>query len=246
MHVSGFCLFAALLASPSDVRVYAAASLSDALTEALVLFQEAHPGARVLPNFGGSSDLARQIIAGAPADLFFSADEAQMDRVSKEGLLEEDSRRDVLSNQLVIVTSRSGTVSVKGPEDLARLRGRIAMADPEAVPAGVYARMYLSKLGLWEEVRSKVVPTLDVRAALAAVASGNVEAGIVYRTDAPIESRVQVAFEVPIDAGPRVIYPLSILRGRGSDDTRALARFLTSAPAGAVFGRHGFVVLEER
>lgn len=228
------------------VRIYAAASLTDALVDVVELFHEEHPGVSVLPNFGGSNDLARQIVAGAPADLFFSADEAQMDRLSKEGLLEAGSRRDLLSNRLVIVAHASATFPVKGPEDLPRLPGRIAMADPEAVPAGVYARNYLAELGLWEAVRSKVVPTLDVRAALAAVASGNVEAGIVYRTDVPMEPRVRVVYEVPAGAGPAIVYPLGIVRGRGGADALALAAFLASQRAGAVFERHGFVVLEER
>ena len=233
----------ALAAALSTVRVFAAASLTDSLGEIIDLFEASHEGVRVVPQFGASNDLARQILAGAPAHLFFSADERQMDRAMAGGSIEEGSRRDLLSNQLVVVEARAAGEPIRSPRDLER-GGRIALADPEAVPAGVYARQYLEKLGLWDRVRSRVVPTLDVRAALAAVASGNVDAGFVYRTDAILEPRVRVAFEVPRDEGPRIVYPLALVRG-GSEEARALFRFLVSPQATAVFERYGFVVLRE-
>lgn len=233
----------ALAAALSTVRVFAAASLTDSLGEIIDLFEASHEGVRVVPQFGASNDLARQILAGAPAHLFFSADERQMDRAMAGGSIEEGSRRDLLSNHLVIVEGRASGEPIRSPRDLER-GGRIALADPEAVPAGVYARQYLEKLGLWDRVRSRVVPTLDVRAALAAVASGNVDAGFVYRTDAILEPRVRVAFEVPRDEGPRIVYPLALVRG-GSEEARALFRFLVSPQATAVFERYGFVVLRE-
>ncbi|HEY7699609.1 MAG TPA: molybdate ABC transporter substrate-binding protein [Vicinamibacteria bacterium] len=226
----------------TTVRVFAAASLADSLAEVLEHFEASHPGIRVVPQFGASNDLARQILAGAPAHLFLSADERQMDRAAADGWIEDGWRRDLLSNQLVIVEGRAAPSRIRGPQDLERV-DRIALGDPEAVPAGVYARQYLEKLGLWERLRSRVVPTLDVRAALAAVASGNVDAGFVYRTDASLEGRVRVAFEVPREEGPPIAYPLALARG-GSDEARALYRFLGSAEASAVFERHGFIVLE--
>jgi molybdate transport system substrate-binding protein len=233
----------ALAAALSTVRVFAAASLTDSLGEIIDLFEASHEGVRVVPQFGASNDLARQILAGAPAHLFFSADERQMDRAMAGGSIEEGSRRDLLSNQLVVVEARAAGEPIRSPRDLERGL-RIALADPEAVPAGVYARQYLEKLGLWDRVRARVVPTLDVRAALAAVASGNVDAGFVYRTDAILEPRVRVAFEVPRDEGPRIVYPLALVRG-GSEEARALFRFLVSPEAAAVFERYGFVVLRE-
>jgi molybdate transport system substrate-binding protein len=242
---AGFSLF--FTASPgarereTTVRVFAAASLTDSLSEVLSLFEASRPGIRVVPQFGASNDLARQILAGAPAHVFLSADERQMDRVAAAGWIEDGWRRDLLSNQLVVVEARAGPSRIRGPQDLERVE-RIALGDPEAVPAGVYARQYLEKLGLWERLRSRVVPTLDVRAARAAVASGNVDAGFVYRTDASLEGRVRVAFEVPREEGPPIAYPLALMRG-GSDEARALYRFLGSTEARAVFERHGFVVL---
>lgn len=233
----GSLLFAgSALAEP--VRLFAAASLTDAVGEAVARFESEHPGIEVVVQLGGSSDLARQILAGAPADLFFSADEAQMNR------LRVAMRDDLLSNQLVVVTERERARPLRGPEELESL-GRIAMADPEAVPAGVYARRYLEGRGLWSSLREKIVPTLDVRGALAAVASGNVDGGFVYRTDAAIEDRVAVVYEVPRAEGPEILYPLAILEGRARPETRALFDFLRSEPAADLFRSYGFVVLDE-
>ena len=224
------------------IRVFAATSLTDALATAIAYFDEAHPSSRVVPQFGASSDLARQIIAGAPADLFFSADQRQLDRVSREGLIQKGARTDVLSNELVIVRHREEPGTVDGPADFEAL-GRIAMADPQVVPAGVYARLYLESLGLWVRLKHKVIPTLDVRGALAAVASGNVDAGFVYRTDAAIEDRVKIVYAVPREEGPRILYTLGIIEGRSRREVRALYDYLRSAEAGEVFARFGFVSL---
>jgi molybdate transport system substrate-binding protein len=226
----------------AEVRIFAAASLTDALSEVAALFEVAHPGARVVPQFGGSSDLARQILAGAPADLFFSADEKQMDRVAEAGLLDGSSRRDLLSNELVIVAARESRALVRAPDDLLHL-DRVAMADPESVPAGVYSKRYLEERGLWKDLARKVVPTLDVRGALAAVASGNVDAGFVYRTDASIEPRVRVAYEIPRDEGPEILYPVGVMRQSTSEAAPALLRFLETAEAKRVFEKFGFIVL---
>jgi molybdate transport system substrate-binding protein len=222
-------------------RIFAAASLTDALGEVVTSFEQARPGVKVTYQFGGSSDLARQILAGAPADLFFSADTRQMDRVSRAGLVERESN--VLSNQLVIVRhrSQSHTVKIDGPKALEQF-DRIALADPEAVPAGVYARQYLESEGLWPRLRLKVVPTLDVRGALAAVASGNVDVGFVYRTDTSLEPRVEIVYAIPREAGPTITYRLGLLQGAG-DAARSLFEYIRSDAARVVFERIGFVFL---
>jgi len=228
-------------ARADEVTVFAAASLADVLGEIGKAFAAAS-GHHVAFNFGGSNDLARQIEAGAPADLFFSADRAQVDRLVEAGLVRPDQRRDVLSNQLVVIVPASSTERLSGPADLAKLP-RLALADPEAVPAGVYARTYLESVGLWAALRDRVVPTLDVRAALAAVESENVPAGIVYRTDAALSRRVRVAFEVPRASGPRIVYVLAPLGAAPRPAARALLAELLSARAARVYERHGFVVL---
>ena len=224
------------------IRVFAAASLTDALAAALADFDMAHPSSRVVPQFGASSDLARQILAGAPADLFFSADQRQLDRVATEGLIQKGARANVLSNELVVVRHREEPDTVDGPADLDAL-DRIAIADPQVVPAGVYARLYLESKGLWVPLQGKVVPTLDVRGALAAVASGNVDAGIVYRTDAAIEDRVKIVYTIPREEGPRILYSLAIIKGHNRREVRALYEYLMSAAAGEVFTEFGFVFL---
>ena len=227
----------------APIRIFAAASLTDAVSAVIADFEKAHTSSRVVPQFGGSSDLARQILAGAPADLFFSADRRQLDRLAREGIIINEGRADVLSNELVVVRHRDQPDTVDEPGDLEAL-GRIAMADPEAVPAGVYARQYLESQGLWSRLRRKVVPTLDVRGALAAVASGNIDAGLVYRTDAAIEDRVKIVYTVAREEGPPIVYALGIIEARQRQDVRTLYNYLRSEAAGKVFTRFGFVFLE--
>jgi molybdate transport system substrate-binding protein len=229
------------VAGADEVAVFAAASLTDVLGEAAKGF-ESSTGHKVTFNFGGSNDLARQIKAGAPAELFFSADKAQMDEVARAGHVGGLADRiDVLSNVLVVVVPAASAPRVAAPADLAAL-GRIALANPEAVPAGVYARRYLTSEGVWEAVKDKVVPTLDVRAALAAVEAEHADAAIVYRTDAARSKRVRVAYEVPREKGPRIVYPLALLTG--AKPAAALFRdYLVSDAARALYETHGFAVI---
>jgi molybdate transport system substrate-binding protein len=233
-------LLGPVVAGADEITVYAAASLTDVLQEAAKSFEAAGPH-RVVFNFGGSNDLARQIKAGAPADLFFSADKAQMDEVERDGRVGPGDRVDVLSNVLVVVVPAAAAAKVAGPADLKSF-GRIALANPEAVPAGVYARTYLQAESVWDAVKDKVIPTLDVRAALAAVEAEHADAAIVYRTDAARSKRVRIALEVPRDKGPRIVYPLALLTG--AKKAAALFRHdLVSDDARARYEKHGFAVI---
>jgi molybdate transport system substrate-binding protein len=241
-------IVAALLAlawpvAAEEVVVYAAASLTECLKEVAQGFEKS-TGHTVVFNLGGSNDLARQIKAGAPADVFFSADKAQMDGLEAAGLVRAVDRVDVLSNVLVVVVPATSAARLNGASDLASV-GRLALADPQAVPAGVYARTWLESARFWDQVKDKIIPTLNVRAALSAVESENADAGIVYRTDAATSKRVKVAFEVPREQGPAVVYPMAPLKGSTKAATAALTRYLTSAAARAVYARYGFVVLGE-
>ena len=182
-------------AAADELNLFAAASLTEAVKEVAGGFEKA-TGHTVVFNFGGSNDLARQIKAGAPADVFFSADVAQMDGLVAAGLVRAQDRVDVLSNVLVVVVPAGSGTRVGSPADLVPLR-RLALADPQAVPAGVYARQWLESAGVWAKVADKVVPALNVRAALSAVEAGNVDAGIVYKTDAAVSKRVEIAFDRP-------------------------------------------------
>jgi molybdate transport system substrate-binding protein len=229
-------------ATAEEVTVFAAASLTDCLKELATTFEQ-NTGHKVVFNLGGSNDLARQIKAGAPADIFFSADKPQMDGLEAAGLVKAQDRIDVLSNVLVIVIPVASTVRLSAPAELSSL-GKLALADPQAVPAGVYARTWLESVGLWEKIKDKVVPTLNVRAALAAVESENADAGIVYRTDAAISKRVKIAFEVPKEQGPAIVYPLARLADSKKPATADLIRYLTSPAARDVYARYGFLVLK--
>jgi molybdate transport system substrate-binding protein len=228
-----------------DVLVSAAASLTDALTAIARAYEHA-TGVHVVTNFGSSSALARQIMNGAPVDAFLSADEAQMDAVGKGGLLAPGARVDLLRNQLVIVMP-AGSHPITSPRDLTAASVRhIALADPAAVPAGVYARRYLESLGLWSAIAPKVVPTLDVRAALAAVDGGNADAAFVYRTDAAIARHATVVFSVPVAQGPRIVYPVAIVKSAPHGDAaRQFLTYLRGPDARAVFERFGFVAADD-
>jgi len=224
--------------------VFAAASLADALG-AIGKDFEARTGTRVVLSLGGSNDLARQIRAGAPAEVFVSASAERMDEVQAAGFVRPGDRVDLLSNRLVVVVPAASTAPLATPEDLTSVR-RLALADPQAVPAGIYARQWLEKRGLWDRLRERVVPALDVRAALAAVESGNADAGVVYETDARISKRVRVALQVPEAEAPRIVYPAALLATANGPAPRAFFEHLRSAEARAVFERLGFEFLPGR
>jgi molybdate transport system substrate-binding protein len=227
-----------------DVVVFAAASLTDALSEIGAAFEARGEGHPVF-SFAGSNDLARQIRAGAPADVFISASVERMAELEGAGLVRAADRVDLLSNRLVVVEAKGAPERIRVPGDLRGVK-RLALGDPEAVPAGIYARQWLTARGLWDGVKEKVVPTLDVRAALAAVASGAADAGIVYRTDAAISPRVRVALEVPADEGPRIVYAAALVARARGPAPRAFFRFLRSPEARRAFEEQGFSVLPVR
>jgi molybdate transport system substrate-binding protein len=231
-------------AAGDEVVVFAAASLADALREIGKIF-EAQTGHHIVLSFAGSNDLARQIRAGAPAEVFVSASVERMDEVERAGLVRAGERFDLLSNGLVVVAPAAAPRATMPAEGLIDVRS-LALGDPEAVPAGIYARRWLEKRGLWDRVRDRVVPTLDVRAALAAVESGNADAGIVYRTDAAISKRVRVVLEVRGEEAPRIVYPAALLTASRGPAARAFYERLRSPAAREVFERLGFEFLPGR
>lgn len=225
-----------------EVLVFAAASTVDVLPPIAEAFTK-ETGHVVRFSFAGSSTLARQILAGAPADLFLSADEGHMDLVARVGRLREGTRRDLLTNELVVVVPADSKLTVGKADDLLAVK-RLALADPTAVPAGIYAAAWLEKRGVWSRLAPRILPTLDVRAALAAVAAEAADAGLVYRTDAAAPSlarKIRVAYAVPASETPRIAYPIAALAGgRSPAAALAFARFLAGASARAVFERAGF------
>lgn len=240
------CLGLGLFASPAgaaEIRVSAAASLTEALQEASATWI-AQGGEPIAFNFGASSLLARQIEEGAPADLFFSADEAKMDGLAAKELIDRKTRRSLLSNSLVLVVAKERGASVASPEDLLKPGIRaIALAETRSVPAGIYAREYLTRKGLWDRLSGRVVPMENVRAALAAVEAGNADVAIVYRTDALISKKVVVACEVPVSEGPKISYPAAVLTAaKNARGARGFLAFLESPAGTALFRRYGFLV----
>ncbi|HXT39149.1 MAG TPA: molybdate ABC transporter substrate-binding protein [Candidatus Angelobacter sp.] len=229
----------------AEVTVFAAASLTDSL-KAIAAVYEKRSGDKVVFSFGASSTLARQIEEGAPADIFFSADEAKMDGLEKKGLILKGTRRSRLSNSLVIVVAAEGGATIEGPKDLATDKiKRLALAEPKTVPAGIYAKEYLQKQNLWPAVETKVVPTENVRGALAAVEAGNVEAGIVYKTDAAISKKVKVACEIPVKDGPAISYPVAVVKeSRQLAAAKKFLQYLNSKDAAKIFRKSGFIVRE--
>jgi molybdate transport system substrate-binding protein len=239
-------LLALTLPAPAaEVTVFAAASLTDVLKTIAAGYERGSTD-KIVFNFGASSLLARQIQEGAPADIFFSADEAKMNALAKQGLVLEGTRKSLLSNTLVIVVAADSTLPITGPQDLAAPPIKhLALADPQAVPAGIYAKEFLQKRRLWAAIKDKVVPTQNVRAALAEVESGNVEAGIVYQTDAAISKQVKVAYRVPVKEGPPISYPVAIIKGSSHiPAARPFLAYLESRAAARVFLAYGFVVLK--
>ncbi len=228
--------------SGAEVTVFAAASLTDSLRELKATYEK-QTGDKIVLNLGASSTLARQIEEGAPADIFFSADEAKMDRLDHQGLLVKGTRRDRLGNSLVVIVAAQDGAPVQSPQDLVKPEvKRLALGDPKAVPVGIYAREYLEQLGLWRDVATKVVPTENVRAALAAVEAGDAEASIVYKTDAMISKKVRVVYEVPPVAGPKISYPVALLKdARSPAAAGRFLEFLGSDQAGDVIVKYGFL-----
>ena len=243
------CLLALFLLIPclahaESLTVFAAASLTDALKDVAAVWQgEGHVPPRF--SFGASSTLARQIEQGAPVNVFASADEQWMDYLVKRDLLAADTRRDLLSNQLVLIVpaDRPRRVAIGRGFDLAGLLGpdgRLATGDPAHVPVGVYARQALEKLGVWDSVQSRVAPTADVRGALLLVERDEAPAGIVYATDAAVSPHVMIAGTFPESSHDPITYPFAVVRSGDTPDSRALLAFLAGPQAHAIFVKRGF------
>ncbi|MGZ3699882.1 MAG: molybdate ABC transporter substrate-binding protein [Bdellovibrionota bacterium] len=234
-------LLIAVHSGAATIRVSAAASLTDVLQEVARGYQTA-TGDHLVFNFGSSGALARQIIEGAPVDVFLSADERQMDRVAGKGFVIASTRRSILSNTLVVIVPRESTSPLKEPKDLTSDDvARIAIGDPETVPAGDYARAYLRRAGVWSNITKKLIPVENVRASLAAVEAENVDCGIVYKSDALISKLVKVAFE--LRGTPEISYPGAVI---ATSPNRAAAQrfldYLGSPPSRTRFEKYGFIV----
>ena len=227
--------------------VLAAASLQEALTETADAFARArHP--RPVLAFAASSALARQVQAGAPADMFVSADEQWMDALASKRLIVAASRRDLASNALVLIEPASARMRLVIARGFALARalgsGRLALADPAAVPAGIYARAALTSLGVWPSVAGRVAAAENVRAAMALVERGQAPLGVVYATDAMASAKVRVVARFPASSHPRIAYPVALIapiNGRvANPEAELFRRFLLGRDGQAILRRHGF------
>jgi molybdate transport system substrate-binding protein len=235
--------------APAPVQVYAAASTTDALNDALRGLAD-QGGPEAVAVVGSSSTLARQIEHGAPAQLYLSANPAWMDHLADRGALEPGSRVDLLTNRLVLVAPTAdadaldgGTIDLSDPGALLAALGpdgRLAVGDPAHVPAGQYAQAALTSIGAWAAVEPRLVPTADVRAALAFVERGEAPLGVVYATDAAASEGVVVVATFPAGSHPPVTCPLALVAGHADPAARATHAFLQSDAARARFEAHGF------
>jgi molybdate transport system substrate-binding protein len=225
------------------IYVYAASSLQDAIKGVNQEFQR-ETGIKVILNTGSSGKLSMQIEAGGRCDVFLSAGEQEMDRLAALDLVRVETRKTLLSNQLVVIVAKGEGVQVSAPADLAGdAITRLSIANPESVPAGRYAKAWLESAGLWDRVSARILPGIDVRAALSQVEFGAAEAGIVYRTDAAISDKVEIAYAVPLEEGPKVTYPAAAMVDRPrSEQSQRYLDFLRGAAAREIFTKNGFLV----
>lgn len=233
---------------PERIHFYAAAGLSEAVVEIAAAWEADGGTPPVLPVFASSSTLARKIREGAPAQLFLSGNAQWLDYLVKEtARVRSDSRLDLLSNQLVLVVPPGNPANIQAPADLTKKLHGIAIGDPDEVAAGGYAVAWLKAAGIWHQVKRELRPSKDVREALAHVEEGDVDAGIVYLTDATVGD-VEVVAQLDSRLGPPIRFPLALLDPPGKDETLAPAavsfyRYLTSPHAAAIFRKHGFLTL---
>lgn len=238
----GLLSLAAPIRAEEPVTVFAAASTITALEEAAERYAaDGHPAPRLV--FASSGILARQIDNGAPADLFLSANRRWMEWLARRGMIEGRSV-DLLKNRLVLIQPYDAPGSLKLDSSLTqRLTGhRLALGDPDHVPAGIYAKAALESMGLWMDIEDRVVRLPNVRAALLLVERGEAMAGIVYATDAAISAHVRIADTVPAGSHPPIVYPAAVVSGNGRGRGQAFLDFLQTRRALAVFERHGFAV----
>lgn len=228
----------------TDLNVFAAASLSNALQEIEQLYETSRPDVNIINRFDASGVLAQQILQGAPADVFFSASTTEVQRLESANLLLPGTTRNLLTNRLAIITPINSPLSLSSVQDLTSSQvRRLAIGQPGTVPAGQYAQELLNNSGLLDQLQPKLVFGENVRNVLSLVETGNADAGIVYLTDALQSSQVRVANIPPTNAYSPIVYPVTVLQRTQNPATAIdFTNFLSSAPATSVFERFGFTV----
>ncbi|HSW11829.1 MAG TPA: molybdate ABC transporter substrate-binding protein [Solimonas sp.] len=244
--LSLFLLLCSFAAVAEPARVYAAASLTNAVTDIGAAWQKAGHEKPLLV-FGASSALAKQVEAGAPADLFISADLSWMDYVEQRGRIVTGSRSSLLGNTLVLIAPKGRAIAVKTEPgfDLAgAFKGKLCTGEPGVVPVGTYARQALESLGWWNALSSRMVGTDDVRTALAFVERGECPLGIVYATDAAISTKVEIVERFPEGSHKPIVYPVALVKGARAEGSEFLLYVRHSPEAAAIFRKYGFDLLK--
>jgi molybdate transport system substrate-binding protein len=222
-----------------ELTVSAAASLQNALQELQKEYEARHPNVKLLFNFGGSGTLQRQLEQGAPADLFFSADESKFNMLVNQGIIDKKHHAALLKNELVLIVPKSAD-SPASFEELTEVK-QLALGAPEFVPAGKYAKETLMSMQIWDEISSKVIPAKDVRQVLSYVETKNVDAGIVYKTDALASHKVKAVATADSNFHSPIVYPLGVVKTANHlEEATKFYDFLLSAKSKKVFEKYGF------
>ena len=229
---------------PVELNISAAVSMKDALAEIQTNYQKKAPHVKLVYNLGASGSLQKQIEQGATADIFISAAPKQMNELAAKNLVINATRKNLLENKLVLIVPKDSTLSISKLEDLQNdAVKQISIGETKVVPAGQYAEQALKNLGVWEKIQSKIVFAKDVRTVLTYVDTGNVDAGLVYKTDAAVSKKVKILATAPDGSHAPIIYPAAVLTG--TKNQKAAEEFLSylAGPEGkSVFEKHGFVM----
>ncbi len=244
LSLAGIALFASAIAN-ADITVFAASSMTNALQTAKQAFQKTHPDTNIQLAFAASSKLARQIENGAPANLYVSANQKWMDYLAQKDLLAANSRVDIARNTLVLIVpkdSKLTKVNLRAPQWTSYLGdGRLAIGEPNAVPAGRYAKQSLTSIHAWHLVEKKLAPAANVRVALSYVERGETPMGIVYSTDAKLTPKVRVLAEFPQSSYEPITYPAALIKGQDNQESREFLAFLQSSEGQKIFAQYGFM-----
>lgn len=233
--------------APVELNVSAALSLTDVLKEINNLYTQENPDVTITPNFASSGTLQKQIEQGAPADVFLSAGAKQMQALQDGSLIVNETRKNLLNNKIVLVVPANSVLNITSFMDLLNDNvEKIAIGDPAFVPAGDYGKQALEKLGIWEQVQSKLILCTDVRQVLSYVEGGNVEAGIVYSTDAAISTSVTIVANAPDEVNSKIVYPVAVIKAsKNIEAAKAYIDFLLSSEVKSIFEQYGFVVVSK-
>jgi len=229
---------------PVEILISAAASLTNCMDELKSTYMEGHPEVKITANYGSSGSLQQQIEQGAPADIFFSAGIKQMQALQSKGLMLDDTVKNILENKVVLIVPKGGEM-LSSLDDLKKASvEKIAVGEPKSVPVGQYTEETFKNLGLTEALQNKLVYAKDVREVLSWVETGNVQAGLVYETDAKISDGVVVCAETPEGSHKKVIYPVGVVKeSKAVDEAKAFEEYLFSDEAKAIFKKYGFSVI---